>query len=278
MPSRSIRHRIGQKVADAETLRHRANSLRREAAEQLGMVLQTANFISDLERIGDPRHYWLGIDDIEGRLDPLFGHPHRKQAVKTLKKVGSVVQLGELAKAVRRRLDPGDSTANKYPFIGLADIDASGSIDANTSFSEMESQGQLARQGEILFSRLRPNLNKVSIVPAHMSVAACSSEFEVLCAEEVDAYYLMALLRTPLIGYQAVHMTGGSLRPRLDSHDLMESLWVVRLTVDMESEIGDKLRSAEKARYTAKCLIDEAIDQVEDLIQGANQNTNTVRS
>ncbi len=70
---------------------------------------------------------------------------------------------------------------------------------------------------DLLYSRLRPYLNKVALM-THAGL--CSPEFYVLRPKErVDPSYLAVALRSPLVLRQVSHMTTGNTHPRVAEDD-----------------------------------------------------------
>lgn len=77
----------------------------------------------------------------------------------------------------------------------------------------------LFNEGEILFPKLRPYLNKTHLARFH---GICSTEFHVLRPTKVEAAYLTAVLRSShIVGLTALLMTGNTL-PRLQTQDIKE--------------------------------------------------------
>ena len=86
----------------------------------------------------------------------------------------------------------------KITYIGLADINSdTGVIDIKTvSDLNIEGTSVIIESGDILFSKLRPNLNKVTICPQYIKNALGSTEFSVFKSNKIDNYYLFSVLKS----------------------------------------------------------------------------------
>lgn len=86
---------------------------------------------------------------------------------------------------------------------------------------EIKSSCKLFRRGDILFGRLRPNLNKV-LYNDILDDGVCSTEIIVLVPNEnaVNPCYLSEILRTEKINSQIIKMVKGAALPRISMSDL----------------------------------------------------------
>lgn len=157
-----------------------------------------------------------------GRLDVAYFHPERLTAVQTLANGAyPAIELGDAASIVSERAD-----APSGRFVGLAAVEGNtGRFLDDQVGSDGGETGLRFSPGDVLFGRLRPNLNKVWVADRE---GVCSPEFRVLRPKgNVRADYLAIALRSPFTVMQTTHAASGNTHPRLTDADLLE----VRVTV-----------------------------------------------
>ena len=100
---------------------------------------------------------------------------------------------------------------------------------------EEAATAKVFERGDVLFSRLRPYLNKVHLAEAP---GYCSTEFYVLRPKEgIDGEYLAVVLRSPLVTTQTRHLMTGNTHPRVAPHDA-SSLLVPTPPMDVQRAIA----------------------------------------
>lgn len=111
----------------------------------------------------------------------------------------------------------------------------------------------------ILFSRLRPNLNKVAICPKNIKNIIGSTELAVLeSTNVVDNYFLFTVLKSK-IGYnQVVDIPSGSTLPRIQTDDILDILVPIP-SPEIQKYIGDKVRKAEKLRGEVQIMKNKSV-------------------
>jgi protein-L-isoaspartate O-methyltransferase len=159
------------------------------------------------------------------RLDLLFNHPSRVLVHKRLATSPyPVLTLNEIAEARRETVMPSTELGGELvPYVGLADIEAyTGRVAPETvDTGRLRSSTQRFRAGDILFSKMRPELRKVCLIPAEIEEGIASSECIVLVPRRHDGAWVMlpdllaALLRTDLSYGQLIHTVTGIGRPRV---------------------------------------------------------------
>lgn len=141
-----------------------------------------------------------------------------KQGIIDLKKLDEIVEVNKKKIKSRNNRD--------FICIEMSDIDVDYGLftpkytnieDAGSSIIECNSDN-------ILFSRIRPYLNKITLLPSDINKALCSGEFFVLSPLNThqEMGYLWIILRSEFILHQSRHLSGGSLRPRLEQEDIGE--------------------------------------------------------
>ncbi|WP_031517042.1 restriction endonuclease subunit S [Desulfofalx alkaliphila] len=160
--------------------------------------------------------------------------------------------LGSLVKTKEKRMKPKGKDSI---YIGLANINSdTGEIEVNTvDEANIEGTSVIIEAGDILFSKLRPNLNKVAICPKYIGNALGSTEFVVMESKIIDKYFLYSVLKSNVALKQVIDITTGSILPRIDSEDVLNILIPIP-SPEIQNYIGDKVRRAEELREEAKRL------------------------
>ncbi|MDD5367599.1 MAG: hypothetical protein PHQ40_00820 [Anaerolineaceae bacterium] len=257
LPDRRIQDFIGEKIHLAEKCRLHARSLWVGSQEILSDALQLTlygDYFEELEitqlQSQDywlvekrPVSIWVQREIVEHKLGPQYFHPRRMNVISRLQ--STKVPLDRLSIIAPRQSDRKlDSEFDVLPFIGLADIDGqTGYFDLSTLAGLKDaSAARIFQKGDVLISRLRPNLNKVSVCPPYLDKASGSTELMVYRPnQQIPAFYLFFVVKSNLALYQIVDVTVGSTLPRVDP-DVIDDLLIPRIGVDRENKIDEEVR------------------------------------
>lgn len=273
-----LQRAIGNKVRKAERLRELAGQNWATANRLLSDALKLPIEHSFFRVFGqadaatadyrcttiDPPSAWALADEA---IAAQYYHPRRVRTRKLAKACGRSERLDELATRLRKGADRASGIGR---VIGLDQIDSTTGVIAATGNPNAEHDGPQAvfEPQTILFSRLRPNLNKVTIWPESWATGSGSGELLAYRTnEDVNPYYLFFVLKSPLGLFQVLDVTAGSTLPRVES-EVVDSILVPRLTGDAEMQIGALVQDAHAAWYASADLIPEAKAAVESLIDG----------
>ena len=189
------------------------------------------------------------LDDAERgtRLDVPFHHPSRKIAEEILSRsIYPTPKLAELVvtrniTAIPAKQDPDEI----WNYIGLANIvpDKGEYTVSQTMGRQIKSHVRLYRPGDILFSKLRPELRKCVLIQDGENEGFASSECMIFCTLEsaiddpdlkenfskllpkikwrIDKEYLSFLLRSDIIFGQVVYQITGVGRPRVNQSAIL---------------------------------------------------------
>jgi type I restriction enzyme, S subunit len=277
VPSEPIQRAVGSRLRKAERLRELSAFYWRSAIElfeyESRISLNAENFIdvdagtistSDFRCVNvEPPVSWTNPSD---SIAAQYFHPRRVHAQQIASRRVQWDALGRVATS-RRKREPNVVPAH---CVGLDQIDSAlGVLSADGTGADQEQpSGIIYRKGDILFSRLRPYLNKVAIWPEHLGLGTGSGELLVYEAgENIEPHYLFFILKSPLGLYQVIDVTAGSTLPRVDS-DVVEEIRVPRLSSDVEVRIAEFVRAAHHAWYQAQELIPITNASVEAIIDG----------
>ena len=208
--------------------------------------------------------YAVRVDGIKARLNAEYYHPDRVLAVRAIDKPKGglkAARLGEIANFMRDTVKVSENDR----YLGLA------SIEPNTG--ELTGQDETAtgqafsfQKDDVLFSRLRPYLNKVRRAE---KPGICSTEFHVIRIKEGLPYavlpeYLACVLRSSPILAQTRRMMTGNTHPRLANDDVVNLVVPIppkaaqkQLVADVGKRKAQVRRvRAEAAALWAKALVD----------------------
>ena len=125
-------------------------------------------------------------------------------------------------------------------YLGLAGVQSN---TGELSGTDEEATGQAFAfcEGDVLYCRLRPYLNK--IWKAERS-GVCSTEFHVIRMKSKDVLpdYLAAVMRSQLILRQTRHMMTGNTHPRIGNEDVANLLIPVP-SKDVQRKIADEMKA-----------------------------------
>ncbi len=170
--------------------------------------------------------------------------------------------IGELVSERREFLIPGDYPESKLNYIGLENISQSTRLLVDFSArlgTEIKSRSKVFRSGDVLYGRLRPNLNKCLVVEDFLSDGICSTEIYVLTPDKqiIEAEYLAQLLVTERTSTRISALVSGAALPRIQLDDFF-SIKVPVPTMDVQREIVNQLKVArfefETHRYKTQVL------------------------
>jgi type I restriction enzyme S subunit len=176
----------------------------------------------------------------------------------------STEQFGDVFN--RRRESISANKDEKIRYVGLKHLN-SGQVDL-AGYDEdgrKRSSSRAFHEGDVLFGKLRPNLNKAAIAPFS---GICSSDIIPIYAEdEVLQRYLPHLMHSKFVRDRAVSTMEGTNLPRTSWDDIAKTLIPLPRKPE-QLRIADILSTVdEEIRQT-----DEIIDKTEELKQGLMQD------
>ncbi len=213
------------------------------------------------------------LDETENkdlRLDLQFHHPSKqiaREVIKnsqfTLEKLSNLVGVRNVS-VVPNTQDPEDI----WTYAGLANISSMTGEFApvQVSGNQIKSAVKLYKPGDILFSKLRPELRKVVLVPDDAGEGYVSSECYVLTpGDTVDKDYLALILRSDIVLGQLIYQVSGVGRPRINIGALL-STQIPLPSLTKQREIVKQIKKTEVARKELERKIKEDQAKVKQLI------------
>lgn len=207
-----------------------------------------------------PDTYFANIDgelhdDLSARLDFPSLHPARRESVALLSRSKYPLKtLADLCEVRSGGVVPEKELADQIiPYTGLAQIEPYlGHVtQIPMPANALKSQVKEYAPGDVLFSKLRPNLRKVALVEERMVPGFVSGECMVLSAIADDnnrpviaPALLASILRSEIAYGQIVHKVAGIGRPRISSRDVL-AIRVPVPPMDVQEEICVQLALGE---------------------------------
>lgn len=183
------------------------------------------------------------------KLYPDYFHPERVITIREIEacyKGSQAPSLSSIADFVREQciVSPNDN------YLGLANVQPNTGERIESTDEDGKGNCFSYIEGDVLFARLRPYLNKVYRAESN---GVCSTEFHVIRVHKENSGrprfipdYLAAVLRSSIVLSQTRHMMTGNTHPRLTNED------VVNLIIpNPDREIQQRI-ATEVARRRAK--------------------------
>ena len=201
---------------------------------------------------------------IGGRFDPQQCHSERMKMIEQIQK-GNWCRLKDVVTDVKTTIS---SIPKGDVYIGLENIEGrTGDYIPSNGKSSISSAAQF-KEGDILFPKLRPYLNKV--YRAQFS-GCCSTEFHVFEAHDIHPDFLTAVLRSSMILAQTKHLMTGNTLPRLQTTDI-DNLIIPYPDMEKQNEIVDyvsKVKTKAKLiQVEGNSILEETKKEIEKQIIG----------
>lgn len=169
------------------------------------------------------------------------------------------VRLGACLYSGKEKQDNFDDDATAY--VGLEHIHSNNGIVSYGSSLELKSLKNVFKEGDILYGKLRPYLNKHDIAPFD---GVCSTDILVLRSREItNNDYINYLIDTERLIEHAVKNSKGINLPRVSENELFEFSTPIP-PLDEQQRIVDRIESLFEKLDQAKGLIKEALDSFEN--------------
>lgn len=163
------------------------------------------------------------------------------------------VRLADVFTERRERLNPQQFPDHTFNYVSLEHVQSvtGDLVDyAPRPGGSVLSVSKVFRQGDLLYGRLRPGLNKVFLADEQIPEGICSGEFHVLIPDSrrVLPHFARALLASSYVQEAVGGLTTGSALPRLQLEDLL-AIRVPLPPLDDQERYENVLISEEKRRF-----------------------------
>jgi hypothetical protein len=130
---------------------------------------------------------------------------------------------------------------------------------------EIKSRSKVFKEGDILFGRLRPNLNKVWLAGEPVFQGICSTEFLVLMPDKrvVLPMVMRYLLSSHYVQRHAIRLQTGTALPRMNLDDLLDvevPVPPMEVQQGLEVELNRRFKELKKLRARVQDLPDKILN------------------
>ena len=176
-----------------------------------------------------------------------------------------LIKLGEIVR--ERKENMGIQTDGFLNYVGLENIEPwTGRLVSYSAKKacEVKSACKKFEVGDILYGRLRPNLNK-AYLNMNIPDGRCSTEIIVLepIKEKVNPVYLVELLRTKEINERIVNLIKGAALPRVNISDLL-SIEIPIPKIEVQNDLANRINQK-------RIELEEHIRQAQEIPLELNQ-------
>lgn len=218
-------------------------------------------------KISDNEHSKVALKQkvssiIGGRFDPMQFHYERIEIINRIKQ-GNWCRLKDIVNDVKTTIS---SLSQDNVYIGMENIDGTTGEYCPSKEKESISSAAKFKNGDILFPKLRPYLNKVYRT---QFAGCCSTEFHVFEAHDIDPEFLTIVLRSNMILAQTKHLMTGNTLPRLQTTDI-DNLIIPYPDIIAQEEIVKTVSTiknkAKRLKKEGNALLEEVKQKIEKII------------
>ena len=212
------------------------------------------------------RIFKMRLSEVGGRFDPFANHPKLKHWFQSVQQ--GRYAFAPLYKIAQFKKEVVTSIPENMRYLGLENVNGiDGSLVETTEKIDVNS-ALVFKPGDILFPKLRPNLNKTRLSQTN---GVCSTEFHVLQTTDMLAQYLVAYLRSTSVVSVLTQLVTGNTLPRLQTEDILR-LPIITPPIEVQQKIVSEISSihteAQALRQQAKTCLEDAKQLVEKMILG----------
>lgn len=174
---------------------------------------------------------------------------------------GTPVKLSQACSVVSGLVNPNDEPYCNYPHIGGANIESHTGKFVNVKLAKEENliSGKYPFDDTmILYSKIRPNLNKVAL-PSFKGI--CSADmYPLIPKNEFDKVFLKYILKQKVFLDYAISHSGRANIPKINREDLLNYEFLT-YPITLQQDFASKIESIEKQKE----LIAQSIKETETL-------------
>jgi len=269
--SPEIQKYIGDKIRKAEKLREEAKNLRNEAETILQSELKINN---DVNNTDDKIYKWVNKEKLKIKLVPqYYDEIYEKIEEKLLSyKCKSLIDLcKDFSITVPYSKDYGDkSSENIIPMLRVKNIseymiDTNSMVYMNEKYYNNNEKCRIFN-GDILFSRVG-TIGKVAIYKYKENAAMAQNITRIRLKSDINKYYFLCYINSKISKLMMERETNLAVQSNLTNTKLKE-LKIPILDKEKQKEIGAKVKKHINNLLKVEELIEEAKQDVEDLIDG----------
>lgn len=158
-----------------------------------------------------------------------------------------LVKLRTILKERKAGMEPSRYPEHIFNYVGLENISSRSRLLVNfepKKGSLIKSRSKIFRNGDILYGRMRPTLNKVLKIDESLTEGICSNEIFVLTivSNKVNSIYVEEILTSEWMQRQIIRLIGGATMPRISISDFMD-IEVPLPPLDIQNDISKIIAS-----------------------------------
>lgn len=277
-PDRATQKYIGEKMRCAERLREEIKQLYQQSIDifnnfvDLEINYNQDDFLIQLDNyktVSSRPSVFYTRESFDMKLSPQYYHPRRVYLLNKLNKMScKVKKLSDLTNRITAK-----SKVNKLPYVGPSCINNQFGY-TNPIKPEISTNTVKAEKEDILFCRLRPNLNNITICDSENIQASAEFLQYRVKSDFLYPYYLFFVLRQPIILYQIIDTAVGD-RPRVDD-ELIDDLIIPIIPSEKMDIINSNIKRMLSNVRESEKLISDAKSDVQALIEGTFNKSNII--
>ena len=274
IPSPEIQKYIGDKVRKAEELREEAKRLIKEAEEILYSQLKQEQYLEKQKSIVN-KYIWLSDKEVDTRIDSqyykpnyiLYKHILNKNGIKT-KKIKDVVKDIRTGTTPQSNYITKDEKRIKFLRVnnlGYCILEKDDMLYVNDKYDEKKLK--IIPKGDILVS-IAGTLGRSSVVD--MDNCTTNQNIAALTLKNINfikPYYLSLYLNS-YFGYLSLDTISTQATVKYINNELLGEIEIPLIDIDIQLIIEEKIARYKNKINKSKQLIQEAKQDVEDLIEG----------
>jgi type I restriction enzyme S subunit len=274
IPSPEIQKYIGDKVRKAEELREEAKRLIKEAEEILYSQLKQEQYLEKQKSIVN-KYIWLSDKEVDTRIDSqyykpnyiLYKHILNKNGIKT-KKIKDVVKDIRTGTTPQSNYITKDEKRIKFLRVnnlGYCMLEKDDMLYVNDKYDEKKLK--IIPKGDILVS-IAGTLGRSSVVD--MDNCTTNQNIAALTLKNINfikPYYLSLYLNS-YFGYLSLDTISTQATVKYINNELLGEIEIPLIDIDIQLIIEEKIARYKNKINKSKQLIQEAKQDVEDLIEG----------
>ena len=272
IPSPEIQKYIGDKVRRAEELREEAKRLKEEAES---LISNSINLERLVEKVRDykSKNNWVDSASISGRIDGQYYINPITEINKYMKNIDmKLVVLRDIAE-VRKGFSYSNESSNGVPYIRISDlddllIDYSKVVRIDNKTYQQKRNSQL-KYFDLIMAITGATIGKVSVFYSKkIEKATLSADTAYVRFNNIEDSIAYLLYFKTVIGQLAITQgITGATNKHLAIEDI-KNIVLPQFEDSIKKEVKNKIVQSMDNIYTSKQLIQEAKQDVEDLIEG----------
>ena len=274
IPSPEIQKYIGDKVRKAEELREEAKRLKIEAEEIFFNEINIVSIDNAFKKEQHIKFNWINIDELDvNRIDAEYNRRKYTILVKLL--IDNNITLIPISNLLEEPIVSGSTPKggnyieNGIPFVRATNL-CEYSIDDNLVYISKEESDKLKnseiRSGDVVFS-IAGSIGVASIIPSYIEKANINQALVRLRLNNINKYYFVFVVNSSIGRLLSLRLANGAVQLNLNREEV-GNIMVPRINDNKEEIIANKIKLYIELLYQSKQLIQEAKQDVEDLIEG----------